>query len=479
MPRILVVDDDRDLEQLLVEYIRERGLEVVGCNSAAQALMLLQERPFEIVLTDLKMKAMGGLDLLKSICARYPDVRVIIMTAFGSVETAISAMKLGAFDFLTKPFKMELVGFTLDRALRAMALNEENARLKKELQRQSGFQDIVGKAKPMRDIFSLIKRIGPSASTVMIYGESGTGKELVARAIHRESKRQDKLFLAINCAAIPEGLLESELFGSAKGAYTGSVADKKGMFEEADHGSLFLDEIGDMPPRLQTKLLRALQEKKIRRVGETQDRRVDVRIIAATNQPPQDLIRSGRMREDLFYRLNVIPITLPPLRERPEDIPLLIEAFLEKYALEGRPPKRISRDALKQLAQQPWPGNVRELENVIERACVLSPNDELQPADFDFVHAPVRKEEIFNTLTENYPTLQEIEEDYIRRVLEYTHYHKEKTAVILGINRRTLLRKEQLYGILRKSRRGVDAPLHPADGEGIEEEEEPISASRG
>ena len=451
MSRILVVDDDRDMEQMLVEFIASRGDEAVGCNSAGKAMSLLQEQPFDIVLTDLKMKAMDGLELLRSIRPRYPNLRIIIMTAFGSIETAIDAIKLGAFDYLTKPFKMELVAFTLDRALKDLARDEENARLRKELQRHNSFQRIVGKSKPMRDIFALIKRIGPSSSTVMIYGESGTGKELVASAIHRESTRKNRPFVAINCAAIPEGLLESELFGSTKGAFTGAVSDKKGLFEEADKGALFLDEIGDMPLRLQTKLLRALQEKKIRRLGENADRSVDVRIIAATNQPPEELTRSGKLREDLFYRLNVIPINLPALRERPEDIPLLVDAFLEKYSLEGQPPKRISRETLRMLMQQPWRGNVRELENVIERACVLTPSAELRPEDFEFNASPVHKEDIFKALTENYPSLREIEEYYIRRVLAHTHYHKEKTASILGINRRTLLRKEQIYQLNKKN----------------------------
>ena len=447
MIRILVVDDDRDMEQMLVEFISERGHLATGCNSGAQALRHLQEGKFAIVLTDLKMKAMDGLELLRSIRARHPGVQVIIMTAFGSIETAIEAIRHGAVDYLTKPFKMELVAFTLDKVVHGLTLNEENERLKKQIKRQHSFQEIVGKSKPMTEIFSLVKRVAPSSANVLICGETGSGKELIAKAIHNESSRKSHTFMAINCAAIPEGLLEAELFGSAKGSYTGSVADKPGLFEEASKGTLFLDEIGDMPTSLQTKLLRVLQDKTIRRVGEATNRTVDVRIISATNQPLEEMIKAHRFREDLYYRLNVIPVMLPPLRDRKEDIPLLVGAFLEKYVLDGRGPKTISREAMKTLLQNPWRGNVRELENVIERACVLSVNDELQPSDFDFGTGSMDREEILSTLTEDYPSLEEIEEYYIRRLLEHTHYHKEKTASILGINRRTLLRKEKRYAI--------------------------------
>ena len=447
MARILVVDDDRDMEQMLVEFIRGRGDEAVGVNSGAQALMTLQREKVDLVLSDLKMKGMDGLELLQSIKSKYPNLHVVIMTAFGSIDTAIEAIKMGAADYLTKPFKMELVSFTLDKVLRSVEMERENTRLRSAVQRQNSFQEIIGRSKPMKDNFNLIGRIGPTNSNVLISGESGTGKELVAKAVHNESTRAKQVFIAINCAAIPEGLLESELFGSAKGSYTGSVADKKGLFEEANKGTLFLDEIGEMPQGLQTKLLRAIQDKQIRRVGEMTSRPVDVRIISATNKPLEQLIRDGSFREDLYYRLNVIPIRLPPLRERTEDIPLLVNAFLEKYSPDPKQPKRASKEALKVLGRSPWRGNVRELENVIERACVLSTNEELQPEDFDLAPAAPQKEEILQALTENFPTLKEIEAYYIQRVLEYTHYHKERTADILGINRRTLLRKEQTFDL--------------------------------
>ena len=447
MIRVLVVDDDRDMEQMLVEFIRSHGLKTTGCNSGAQALRLLQEQTFEIVLTDLKMKAMDGLELLRSIRARHPDVRVVIMTAFGSIETAIDAIKFGAADYLTKPFKMELVAFTLDRVVHNIEMDAENTRLKKQIKRHHSYQNIVGKSKAMSEIFSLIGRIGPSMANVLICGESGTGKELIAKAIHSESGRKKNTFLAINCAAIPEGLLESELFGSVKGSYTGSVGDKAGLFEQASKGTLFLDEIGDMPLSLQTKLLRVLQDKTIRRVGDASSRPVDVRILSATNQPLENLMKEKRFREDLYYRLNVIPINLPPLRERKEDIPLLVSTFLEKYAMDEKEPKAISKEGMKLLMQSPWRGNVRELENVIERACVLSTRSELRPEDFDVGEPAMEKGSILSALTEDYPSLEDIEAYYIRRVLEHTHYHKEKSATILGINRRTLLRKEKVYGI--------------------------------
>ena len=447
MARVMVVDDDRDMEQMLVEFINGQGQKTIGCNSGAQALRLLQERHIDIVLTDLKMKAMDGLELLRSIRARHPEVRVVIMTAFGSIETAIEAIKFGAIDYLTKPFKMELVAFTLDRVVRSIKMDEENTRLKKQLKRQHSYQDIVGKSKAMSEIFSLIGRIGPSSSSVLICGESGTGKELIAKAIHAESGRKKNAFIAINCAAIPEGLLEAELFGSVKGSYTGSVADKAGLFEQAAKGTMFLDEIGDMPLSLQTKLLRVLQDRTIRRVGDSVSRPVDVRIISATNQPLESLVKEKVFREDLYYRLNVIPINLPPLRERKEDIPLLVNSFLEKYALDGQGAKHISKDAMKMLMQGPWRGNVRELENAIERACVLSARDELGSEDFELGQPAMEKGSILSALTEDYPSLNDIEAYYIQRVLEHTHYHKEKTAAILGINRRTLLRKEKVYRI--------------------------------
>jgi len=448
MAKLLVVDDDRDMAQMLVEYLEGQGHETAGVFGSAEALQTLQGFTADLVLTDLRMKGMDGLELLSTIQQQHPQTKVVVMTAFGSMETAIEAMRLGAVDYLAKPFRMEMVRFTIERALKAQSHEKENRQLRQRLKAQHALGQMVGKSKPMQDLFSLIQRIAPSAASVLIQGESGTGKELVAKAIHQQGPRAKQAFVAINCAAIPEQLLESELFGSARGAYTGAVADKPGLFEEAHQGTLFLDEIGDMPMGLQSKLLRALQEKSIRRVGENHTRKVDVRVISATNQRLEEVIQSGGFREDLYYRLNVIPIALPPLRDRLEDLPLLVEAFLEKCALEDEPPRKISADALRLLAQNEWRGNVRELENVIERACVLSPRQVLDPQDFNTEHHLNGRNGTIHGLTQDFPTLQEIEEVYIRQVLEATHYHKNRTAQILGINRRTLLRKEQEYGIV-------------------------------
>jgi DNA-binding NtrC family response regulator len=340
----------------------------------------VRDQTFDVVLSDIMMPGQSGMDLLAQLHAAQPDLPVILMTGFASVDSAVAAMRGGAFDYVTKPFKLDAVMASLERAFQFRELERENARLRRAVDQTSAFGDLIGRSPAMRDIYALIRKISASGSSVLITGESGTGKEVVARTLHFTGLRASKPFVPINCTAMPEGLLESELFGHVKGAFTGAHANKKGLFEEADGGTLFLDEIGDMPLSLQSKMLRVLQDREIRAVGGTRAVKVDVRIIAATNKDLHREIEAGTFRKDLYYRLNVIPLRIPPLRERPEDIPLLAEAFLRRHAPERAP--RISPAALERLMHHRWDGNARELENAIERALVLCAGDEIGAEDF-------------------------------------------------------------------------------------------------
>lgn len=370
---VLVVDDDAEMRELVYDVLKERGHQISTAGSGQEALKILAEQDFAVVLTDLRMKGMQGTELLIEIKRLYPDIGVILMTAFGSVETAVEAMKRGASDYLTKPVKTEEIVRVVERAVREASLRREVSRLRKEVHREYSFHHILGKSKAIQAVFDLIRRVADSPTNVLITGESGTGKELVAKAIHYNSDRKDAPFVPVNCAAIPEQLLESELFGHMRGAFTDAKADKRGLFEEAQKGTLFLDEISELPLMLQAKLLRAIQEREIKRVGANKPIAVDVRIIAATNLNLAEEVKGKRFRDDLYYRLNVIELKLPPLRERREDIPLLVEAFLKKCgAARGKEVKGVSESALAMLMDYGWPGNVRELENVIERAVTLS-----------------------------------------------------------------------------------------------------------
>ena len=440
---VLVVDDELEMRTLLQDVLQDEGLRVTVAANGSEALKQLGEEHYAVVLTDLRMQEMQGIDLLREIKRTYQDINVIVMTAFGSVDTAIEAMKEGAYDYLTKPVKNEELLRVTNRAVREAALRREVTLLRREVLKEYSFHQILGKSKPMREIFDLIRRIADSVTNVLITGESGTGKELVAKAIHYNSDRRDAPFVPVNCAAIPDLLLESELFGHLKGAFTDAKADKRGLFEEAQKGTLFLDEISELPVMLQSKLLRAIQEREVRRVGATRSVSVDVRIIAATNVNLAEAIKAKQFREDLYYRLNVIEMRLPPLRERKEDIPLLVEAFLRRCAETRRKGvKGMTESALALLIDYQWPGNVRELENVIERAVTLTLQDQIIPDDLPSTIQGTRGDRrLIDEATERTRSLGEVEQEYILRIMDKTGGNKYQAAQILGIDRKTLYRK--------------------------------------
>jgi len=382
-PLILIVDDEHSLVEFLSVLCTGEGYSVAQAYSAAEAREQMARRTPDLVLCDIMMPDGNGLDLLREIRSQTDPPTVVMMTAYTSTKTAIDAMKLGAADYVAKPFEVDELKVVIRNALEARRLAAEVVYLREELVGRYTFENIIGRSRRMRAVFSLVERVARTSSTVLLHGESGTGKELIARAIHFSSPRAEHRFLSINCGAMPESLLESELFGHERGAFTGAVRDKRGLFQEAHRGTLFLDEIGEMSQAMQVKLLRALQDRAVRRVGGTSEEQVDVRIIAATNRDLQDRISRGEFREDLYYRINVIPIELPPLRDRREDIALLADHFLRKFAEGlGQPSKRLSNDALRLLESHQWPGNVRELENLIERAVALSTGDIIGPIDF-------------------------------------------------------------------------------------------------
>lgn len=440
---ILVVDDDADMRELVHDMLKDRGHQVTTAGSGQEALKLLGEEDYAVVLTDLRMKGMQGLELLTEIKRSSADVGVILMTAFGSVETAVEAMKHGASDYLTKPVKKDELVRAVERVIRETALRREVSRLRREVHKEYSFHQILGKSKAIQAVFDLIRRVADSPTNVLITGESGTGKELVAKAIHYNSDRKDAPFVPVNCAAIPEPLLESELFGHIRGAFTDAKMDKRGLFEEAQKGTLFLDEISELPLMLQAKILRAIQEKEIRRVGANKPIAVDVRIIAATNLNLGDEVKAKRFRDDLYYRLNVIELKLPPLRERREDIPLLVDAFLNKCAASrAKAVKGVSESALAMLMDYAWPGNVRELENVIERAVTLSRGEKIVPEDLPATIQGSRGDRrVLDEAAERTLPLDAVEKEYILKILDKMGGNKYQTAHVLGIDRKTLYRK--------------------------------------
>ncbi|MEN8183275.1 MAG: sigma-54 dependent transcriptional regulator [Myxococcota bacterium] len=370
--RILVVDDERSMQEFLEIFFRREGFEVVTAGAVESALLAIEADDFDLVVSDVQMPGRSGLEVLRAVKASSSDTIVVMITAFASTESAIAAMKEGAYDYITKPFKLDELSLVVEKALEKKLLSSENRRLRSELRSQLGKRSLIGNSPLMQRVYELIGRVADTKTNVLIGGESGTGKELVARAIHDSSDRQERPFVAVNCGAIPENLLESELFGHVKGAFTGAVQNKPGLFEVADGGTLFFDEVGELPGTLQVKLLRVIQEKKIRRVGGTGDREVDVRILSATNRRLEEEVAGGRFREDLYYRLNVIEIPVPALRDRMEDLPLLIHHFVERYAEELRKPMTgFDDEAMRLLLRYHFPGNVRELENIVERAVAL------------------------------------------------------------------------------------------------------------
>lgn len=446
--KIAVVDDDAEMGRVVKDLLTLEGYEVAQYVSASEALVKFKTDKPHILITDHKMKDIDGLMFLKKVQTDYPEIVSIMMTAFGSIETAIEAMKSGAYHYIVKPFKNEEMVLIVKRAVEKSKLKQENRLLKKELNKSFSLESIVGKSPAMTGVFELIKLISGASASVLISGESGSGKELVARAVHNSGPRKNKPFIPLNCTAIPENLLESELFGHVKGSFTGAVSDKKGLFEEADKGTLFLDEIGDLSLGLQAKLLRVLQDKQIRPVGGNQIKNVDVRIIAATHRDLRIMVKDGKFREDLFYRLNVVPVRVPSLRERMEDIPLLVESFIDKFSTHHNSQvKSISPEAMAVLMAHPWPGNVRELENVIERAMVLTRGERIEKA----VVLDSALEEAKNSVEQLHadrPTLEKLEERYIKLVMSEVNDSKDEAAKILGVSRRTLYRKERLYGMV-------------------------------
>ncbi|MEO0115016.1 MAG: sigma-54 dependent transcriptional regulator [candidate division WOR-3 bacterium] len=443
MDRILVVDDEEIMRESLTDWLKEDGYEVLAVEDGFKALEAIQKQTFSVMLVDLKMPKMDGLEVLREVKRLGIETPVIIITAYATVDTAVAAMKEGAYDYIIKPFNPEELGLAIKKIIEHQHLKKENILLRKELSKRYQFQDIIGKSPKMQAVFELIRTVAPTKSTVLIQGESGTGKEMVARAIHEASLRKDGPFIALACGALPETLLEAELFGHEKGAFTGANFQKKGKLELADGGTLFLDEIGDISPKSQVDLLRFLQEREFRRLGGTETIKVDVRIIAATNKNLLKLVEQGKFRDDLYYRLNVITITLPPLRERKEDIPLLITHFLEKYNIEtGKRIEKISEAAMNILMDYHWPGNVRELENTIEHAVVVSEGNTIMPNSLpDFL----KKKE--PTPIDTSKSLEEMEKQHIIQVLKEQQGNISRAAEILGINRVTLYRKMKEYDI--------------------------------
>lgn len=459
--RIIVVDDDQEMRSLLNDLLNSRGYDVIGCASANEALESLHKREVnalaesremdvDLVISDLNMPGMNGLEFIEKFRSLYPQIPFILITAFGSIETAVQAIRKGAFDYITKPFKLSEISVHVDRAIEFRGLQKENNALRREMNQNQVFAQMVGKSSGMQEVFDLIKRVSQANANILIQGESGTGKERVARAIHDLGPRSSKAFVAINCTSIPENLLESELFGSVENI-NGQLIRKPGLFVEAQGGSIFLDEIGDMNLALQAKLLRCIQEKKIRAVGDTQDVNIDVRVIAATHKDLKSSIKNASFREDLYYRLSVIPILIPPLRHRREDIPLLAEHFLMKYRISNHSKVRgFTKEAMSKLMGYHWEGNVRELENVIERAVVLAPSELITEKDLPQVEQSTA-DTFFSQAVNHLPTLEDLERRYMKFVLDKIGGRKEKAAQILGINRRTLYRKEREYGFVNES----------------------------
>jgi DNA-binding NtrC family response regulator len=460
--RVLVVDDEPHQRDILQMILEGEGYDTTVAGNARQAMDEARSGAFDVVLTDLKMPDKSGIELLSELQKTQPGVCVVLMTAHGSIDSAVEAMRRGAFDYLTKPLERDELLLVLKRALERTRLVRENRMLHEQLRDRFRLDNIVGSHGTMQDVFRMVHKVAASPSTVIIYGESGTGKELVARALHYQSDRRDRPFYAVNVAALPESILEAELFGHEKGAFTGAESRKIGLFEQASGSTLFLDEVGDLKRDLQVKLLRTLQEREILRVGGTERIRVDVRIIAATNLDLEKAVREGRFREDLYYRLSVIPIVLPPLRERRPDIPLLVEHFVKKYS--GERPRAVSPKALNLLVEYDWPGNVRELESVIERALLLAESDEIQPADLPAaVRAGIssRRGPLGLDIPDAGIDLEEVERSLVLKALEKTEGNVTRAARLLGLTRRTLqYRLEKIQG---ESETAATGPARPGE----------------
>jgi DNA-binding NtrC family response regulator len=440
---ILIVDDEPTIREACAEVAQQTGMKALSVASAEEALEVLEHTAIDILLTDLMLPQTSGLDLLKRVHDTHPTVTVIVLTQYGTIDSAITATRLGAIDYVTKPFRIEELRTRLERAARAVELQQENELLREQLRTRPGFGGIIGVSERMQRVYKVIQKVSQHEYPVLILGESGTGKELVARSVHFSGVRKDRPFVPVDCSSLVPTLIESELFGYVKGAFTGALHGKQGLLEAAHGGTLFLDEIGDMPVDLQAKLLRALQEHEVKPVGSTERRRIDVRVIAATNRDLEAAIRTGAFRQDLYFRLNVVQVKLPPLRERKSDIPLLVTAFLDKFSDPQRPPRTISEDAMRRLIGYDWPGNVRELENAIERAVALGSDPIVNIADlpsnlqYPTTERAPEKDELL--------PLEELERRAILRTLRQTSGDKLAAARILGIGKTTLYRKLKQY----------------------------------
>jgi two-component system, NtrC family, response regulator AtoC len=442
MATILIVEDEAKMLRLLDLNLKEEGYTILTAGAAEAGLNLLRQEKIDLVMTDLKLPGMSGLEFLQAVKRANAAIPVVLMTAYGTVETAVEAMKAGASDYVLKPFSMEEIKLILRKELDVRSLREENRSLREALGRRYEFKNIVSKSVAMQEVLATLDRVAPTNSTVLLGGESGVGKDLIARAIHEHSRRAAGPFIKINCTAIPENLLESELFGYEKGAFTGATTSKPGKFELADKGSIFLDEIGDVPGTIQVKLLRVLQEREFERLGGTKTLKVDVRVVAATNQDLRAALEQGTFREDLYYRLNVVPISIPPLREHKEDIPYLADFFLERFAREsGKAISGISSEAMKVLCDFHWPGNVRELENIVERAVVMNSGPKIEVADIHLdVAAPRPAAASAGGGAPSLPegmTLDQLEDELVKDALQRTNGNKSRAARLLGLSRNT------------------------------------------
>jgi len=460
METILIIDDEKSLVDLLTVVFKKEGYRVKTSLSAAGALDLLEKEAFDLVITDIKMPQRSGMDILKAVKERSPEVPVIMITAYGSVKQAVDALKAGALDYVVKPFDVEELKIIAARGLEKSRLKEENILLKRDLRDKYSFEKMIGKSRTMQEIYLLIEKVATTDSTVLVTGESGTGKEMAARAVHAQSHRRDGPFVSINCAALPENLLESELFGHTKGSFTGAIADKKGMFEAAGGGTLFLDEVGEMSLWTQVKLLRAIQERTVRRVGGTEEIPIDVRIIAATNQDLKKRIQEGKFREELFYRLNVISFEMPPLRKRVEDIPILVSHFLQKYCDKlGKPMKRLTPEVFGLFEEYSWPGNIRELENVIERIVAIEDRETITAGCLPReIISPQKKEETHFLLQPGFNLTTHIDnltKKYVNLALLSAGGNLRQAVPLLGISYRTLrylIDKYELKNVRKEER---------------------------
>ena len=446
---LLIVDDEAPLREAIAERLGDHGFVVEQAGSGEEAIERLSAFAFDVLITDLRLPGIDGRKVLDAAIERYPDIIGIVITGFGTVKDAVDAIKQGASDFITKPFQFDALLHVLRSAMEQRRLRSENAYLRSQLEQRYRFEGIVGRSQPMRHLFQLLETVAATASTVLVTGETGTGKELAARAIHHNSPRRANRFVALNCSAIPETLLEAELFGHVRGAFTGAVGNRQGRLEQAHRGTLFLDEVGTMSPALQAKLLRVLQEREFERVGDSHTVKIDVRVIAATHSDLMKMVGEGTFREDLFYRLNVIPIRMPSLRERRDDIPLLVQHFLERLSLEaGRPPVTVSQDVMRRLMAHPWPGNVRQLENAVERALAFSKGRaQIEVADLSPEIQNMPAPEVVTD--ESFPDegldlaryVEAVELSLIKRSLERTQGNKRQAARLLNLKRTTLIEK--------------------------------------